>query len=100
MAASRRPRSRQPELFARSKRSVIEIALTHRLVMITEETDWTELEELIQAIRRSKLKNEAGRPPHLRAMIGAVMFRALRKSPTGTRRIRFGTTRRRATSAG
>jgi hypothetical protein len=77
--AGRRPRSRQPELFARSKRSVIEIAPTHRLVMITEETDWTELEELVQAIRRSKLKNEAGRPPHLRALIGAVMFRALRK---------------------
>jgi hypothetical protein len=77
--AGRRPRSRQPELFARSKRSVIEIAPTHRLVMITEETDWTELEELVQAIRRSKLKNEAGRPPHLRALIGAVLFRALRK---------------------
>jgi hypothetical protein len=58
---------------------VIEIAPTHRLVMITEETDWTELEELVQAIRRSKLKNEAGRPPHLRALIGALVFRALRK---------------------
>jgi hypothetical protein len=77
--AGRRPRSRQSELFTRSKRSVIEIAPTHRLVMITEETDWTELEELVQAIRRSKLKNEAGRPPHLRALIGAVLFRALRK---------------------
>jgi len=77
--AGRRPRSRQPELFARSKRSVIEIAPTHRLVMITEETDWTALEELVQGIRRRKLKNEAGRPPHLRALIGAVMFRALRK---------------------
>jgi len=79
MAASRRPRSRQAELFPRPKRSVIEIAPTHRLVMITEETDWTELEELVQAIRRSKLKNEAGRPPHLRALIGALVFRALRK---------------------
>jgi hypothetical protein len=58
---------------------VIEIAPTHRLVMITEETDWTELEDLVQAIRRSKLKNEAGRPPHLRALIGALVFRALRK---------------------
>jgi len=56
MTASRRPRSRQAELFARPKRSVIEIAPTHRLVMITEETDWTELEELVQAIRRSKLE--------------------------------------------
>lgn len=76
---SRRPRSRQGELFARSKRSVIEIAPTHRLVMITEETDWTELEELVQEIRRRKLKNEAGRPPHLRALIGALVFRALRQ---------------------
>ena len=79
MAASRRPRSRQAELFSRPKRSVIEIAPTHRLVMITDETDWTELEELVQAIRRSKLKSDAGRPPHLRALIGAVVFRALRK---------------------
>jgi transposase, IS5 family len=75
---SRRSRSRQPELFPRPKRSVIEIAPTHRLVMITEETDWTELEEIVQEIRRRKLKNEAGRPPHLRALIGAVVFRALR----------------------
>jgi hypothetical protein len=48
-------------------------------VLITEETDWTELEELVQAIRRSKLKNEAGRPPHLRALIGASVFRAMRR---------------------
>lgn len=76
---SRRPQSRQAELFPRSKRSVIEIAPTHRLVMITEETDWTALEEIVQEIRRRKLKNEAGRPPHLRALIGAVVFRALRR---------------------
>jgi transposase, IS5 family len=76
--ASRRPRSRQAELFPRPKRAVIEIAPTHRLLMITEETDWTALEELVQEIRRRKLKNDAGRPPHLRALIGAVVFRALR----------------------
>ncbi len=82
MATSRRrPRSRQPELFPRSKRPVIEIAPNHRLVQITEEIDWTELEELVQAIRLSKLKNAAGRPPHLRALIGALVFRALRHRP-------------------
>src|SRR5262245_34774536 len=37
-----------------------------------------ELEELVQAIRLSKLKSAAGRPPHLRALIGALVFRALR----------------------
>jgi molybdopterin converting factor small subunit/antitoxin component of MazEF toxin-antitoxin module len=75
---SRRPRNRQPELFPRSKRAAIEIAPNHRLVQITEEIDWTELEELVQAIRLSKLKNAAGRPPHLRALIGALVLRALR----------------------
>lgn len=48
--------------------------------MITDETDWTALEDIVQEIRRRKLKNEAGRPPHLRALIGAVVFRALRLS--------------------
>ncbi len=70
MPTSRRPRSRQAELFPRSKRTTIEIAPNHRLAQITEEIDWTELEELVQAIRLSKLKNAAGRPPHLRALIG------------------------------
>jgi hypothetical protein len=50
-------------------------------VQITEEIDWTELEELVQAIRLSKLKNAAGRPPHLRALIGALVLRAMRYRP-------------------
>jgi hypothetical protein len=62
----------------RSKRSVIEIAPNHRLAQITEEIDWTELEELVQAIRLSKLKSAAGRPPHLRALIGALVLRSMR----------------------
>ena len=78
MPTSRRPRSRQADLFPRSKRTTIEIAPNHRLVQITEEIDWTELEELVQAIRLSKLKNAAGRPPHLRALIGALVLRAMR----------------------
>jgi len=57
---------------------VIEVAPNHRLVILTEEIDWTELEELVQAIRLSKLKNAAGRPPHLRAVIGALVLRAMR----------------------
>jgi len=78
MPTSRRPRSRQADLFPRSTRTTIEIAPNHRLVQITEEIDWTELEELVQAIRLSKLKNAAGRPPHLRALIGALVLRAMR----------------------
>lgn len=78
MAATRRQRSRQPELFSRSKRSTIAIDENHRLVRVTEEVDWTELEELVEAIRMEKLKSAAGRPPHLRALIGAVLLRSTR----------------------
>lgn len=63
MAARRRPANRQAELFPRSKQPVIAIDPNHRLV---------------QSIRLSKRKNEAGRPPRLRALTGALVFRALR----------------------
>src|SRR6266508_2927665 len=79
MAASRRQRSRQPELFPRSKRSVIPIAKNHRLVQMTDEIDWTELLELVESIRRSKVTSDAGRPPHLRALTGALVLRATRR---------------------
>jgi len=79
MGTGRGCRSRQPELFARSKSPTIPIAENHRLLVLTDEIDWTELEELIQAIRLSKLKSEAGRPPHLRALAGALVLRATRK---------------------
>ncbi len=53
---STRPRrgSRQAELFARSIKPVIVIEENHRLVRLTEELDWTELEQVVQEIRRSK----------------------------------------------
>lgn len=79
MSTRRTRGSRQPELFARSTRPVIALEMNHRLVRLTEELDWTALEELVEAIRRAKLKNAAGRPPHLRALIGAVVLRATRR---------------------
>lgn len=79
MSTRKHGRSRQPELFARSRTPTIPIPDNHRLVVMTEEIDWTELEELIQAIRMSKLRSEAGRPPHLRALSGALVLRATRK---------------------
>ena len=78
MAARRRQRSRQADLFPRSRRPVIAIEENHRLVQMTDEIDWTELQELVESIRRSKLKSEAGRPPRLRALTGALVFRATR----------------------
>lgn len=74
----RRGGSRQPELFARSTRPVVPIEENHRLVLLTDETDWTELEARVEEIRASKLKNAAGRPPRLRALMGALLLKATR----------------------
>ena len=76
MSTRRKGGNMQAELFARSTRPVIVIEDNHRLVRMTQEIDWTALELLVEEIRRSKLKNAAGRPPHLRALIGAVALRA------------------------
>lgn len=77
---SKKPRggSRQPELFPRSKKPSIPIEPNHRLVLLTDETDWTELMVRAEAIRLSKVKSAAGRPPHLRANLGAMMLKATR----------------------
>ena len=71
--------NRQGEMFARSKRPTIEIDPNHRLVQVTDTLDWTEMEAQAEAIRSKKLKNAAGRPPHLRAMLGAMVLMALRR---------------------
>lgn len=76
--AKSRGGSRQADLFARSKRPTIPIEANHRLVVLTDEIDWTELEERVEQIRMEKLKNAAGRPPQLRALIGAILLRATR----------------------
>ncbi len=80
---SRKPRggSRQPELFPRSKRPTIPIEENHRLVELADSLDWTEMEARAELIRASKLKNAAGRPPHLRALLGAMVLRATRYMP-------------------
>ena len=81
MAKQKRGGSRQPELFPRSKRPMIPIEENHPLVKLTDELDWTELEMRAELIRASKLKNGAGRPPNLRALLGAMVLRATRYMP-------------------
>ncbi len=68
MGTRRKGGNRQPELFARSTKPVIAIEMNHRLVRLTHELDWTELEEVVEAIRARKLKNAAGRPPQAHAL--------------------------------
>ena len=78
MSKKLRGGSRQPELFPRSNVPTIPIEPNHRLVVLTDETDWTELEERAELIRLSKVKNAAGRPPHTRVNLGAMMLKATR----------------------
>lgn len=76
--AKKRSGGPQPELFPRSKRPTIPIESSHRLVLLTDKIDWPELETKVDELRMSKLKSAAGRPPHLRALVGALLLKATR----------------------
>jgi hypothetical protein len=70
--------SRQADLFPRSKRPTVPIEENHRLVLMTDCIDWTELLDLVEHIRESKVKNGAGRTPHMRALVGGLLLKASR----------------------
>ena len=74
--SKRRRRVGQLELVPRSKRATIEVEPTHRLVELTDRLDWDDLEARAELIRANKLKSAAGRPPHLRALLGAMLLMA------------------------
>jgi molybdopterin converting factor small subunit len=57
------------------------LAADHPLVRLTDTLDWTALVAQAEAIRRTKLKSRAGRPPHLRALVGVVVLMGLRRMP-------------------
>jgi len=69
----------QLALFPPSNSPLIQLDPNHRLVKLTGLLDWVELEAIAQSIRRRKLKSNAGRRPHLRALLGAVVLMATRR---------------------
>jgi hypothetical protein len=71
----------QRDLIPRSTTAQIPLGRDHPLVQAADSLDWEEIQRVAQEIRRAKLKNAAGRHPHLRALLGAVLFMALRKRP-------------------
>ncbi|HYV49283.1 MAG TPA: transposase [Myxococcaceae bacterium] len=77
--AKRKGGSRQRQLIPFSMRPTIPIDENHRLVVLAEEIDWTDLLGVVETIRLSKVKSAAGRPPHLRALVGALLLRATRR---------------------
>src|SRR6516162_9333163 len=76
--ATRRRRGRQRELFGNSQRPAMLIEPTHKLVLLTDSLDWDEILDVVEEIRSSKLKSNAGRPPQLRALVGAILLKATR----------------------
>ncbi len=70
---------RQGELFLRAKRSAIALDAEHPLVRMADLLDWDELLDRAEKIRAHRVKNRAGRPPHLRALLGAMLLRATKK---------------------
>jgi hypothetical protein len=73
------PGGRQLPLFAPSQSPLLCLDMTHRLVGLTALLDWVELEAIAQSVRRRKLKSRAGRRPHLRALVGAVVLMGTRR---------------------
>lgn len=69
---------RQDELIPRSKRPVIPIDPSHQLAVLGDELNWDELLSLVEEIRARRVKSNAGRPPHLRALVGALLLKATR----------------------
>jgi hypothetical protein len=74
-----RSKNRQGELFSPGLRPSIALDKDHPLLRMTDEVDWTDLEERAEQIRAKKLKSPAGRPPHLRVMLGAVVLMSTRR---------------------
>src|SRR2546427_9692912 len=77
--SKRRRRVGQLELVPRSKRATIEVEPTHRLVELTDRLGLGDLEGRAELIRANKLKSAAGRPPHLRALLGAMLLVATKR---------------------
>jgi hypothetical protein len=81
----------QGQDFARSKRPAISLPDHHPMVVLSDTMDWTEMETRAEKVRAKQLKNAAGRPPHLRVMLGALTLMANRKMPyrAGEEQIRY-----------
>ena len=78
---TKRHKQRQGELIPRSKRPAIPISSSHEMVVLADELDWDDLLDSVEEIRSANMQKDAGRPPHLRALV--VRLRLwVRKQPS------------------
>lgn len=64
-----------------STQPTIPVPAHHPYAVATGRMPWEMLMGVAQRVREGKLKSNAGRPPHLRALVGVVALMALRKQP-------------------
>jgi Transposase domain (DUF772) len=81
MTSNAKGGNRQRELIPRAMKTTIPLSEQHPMVVLTDTLDWTEMELRAEEIRAKKLKNCAGRPPRLRALLGALTVMAVRRLP-------------------
>jgi hypothetical protein len=81
MAQRRKGGCRQPDLIPRSKTSNISLPDNHPMVVLTDGVEWTEMDARAERIRERRLEDAAGRPPRLRATLGALTLMALCSRP-------------------
>lgn len=69
---------RQRSLFSQPTKVKINLSTDHELVKLTDTLDWDTLMEIAVLIRENK-KDNTGRPPHYRELLGAVALMAMKK---------------------
>lgn len=56
---------------------VIQLDPSHPMMILASALDWKHLVQIAEKHRNGKIKNDAGRKPHLRILVGAVIVRVL-----------------------
>lgn len=73
------PTQKQVDLFAPTLRTIpIAIDPNHQMVRLKGVLDWDAIIEVVERVRSTKIKSNAGARPHLRANAGAVVVRAMK----------------------
>lgn len=71
----------QMGLFEQPVRAIVEVDMNHELVQMEKLIDWDKLTWMAMDLRKNHVKAIAGKEPHYRELLGAVVLMAQRKVP-------------------
>ena len=72
---------RQMQLFDQSVSTLVEVDMDHELVQMEKLIDWDRLTWMAMDLRKKRVKAIAGKEPHYRELLGAVVLMAQRRVP-------------------